>query len=51
MTATTFSDNAYSDNVVTTKILSLNLLVTTFKLLAAILFAAKSQISCSGNGS
>ena len=31
-----------------TKILSLNLLTITFKLLPAILFMAKSLISCSG---
>ena len=46
--ATTISDNTYSDGLVATKILSLNLLVTIFKLLATILFADKSVIFCSG---
>ena len=46
--AKTNSDNTYSDGLVATKILSLNLLVTIFKLLATILFADQSIIFCSG---
>ena len=41
MVATTFSDSTYSNRLVATKILSLNLLVTIFKLLAAILVVPK----------
>ena len=47
MAIITFSDNTYNDNIVATKILSLNHLVTTFNILVATFFAAKSLISCS----
>ena len=41
------SDSTYSDNLVATKLLSLNLLETMFKLLTTILFMAKSLVFCS----
>lgn len=47
MAIITFSDSTYNNNILATKILSLNHLVKTFKILVATLFASKSLISCS----